>query len=156
MSTLTYLLQAQIDDSIIELDGETLTRPALLVTDGIGITYACDVRIDDYDEPLRNVPVAANNNALTYAEAGSAVRLRRDATGRWQVVGFSKNKPGTWIQIEVDLDTYALGGDGTAVAVGISAKPFTYGQLATFGIYGEIPYGAIGIFRGEELMEIRS
>jgi len=37
----------------------------------------------------------------------------------------------------------------------ISARPLGYGELADFGGYGMVPYGAVAIFRGDTLLELR-
>lgn len=152
MSLLTYLTQAEIRDAAAEMDGKVLTRPALLVTDGSAETYACDVDCG-LGQPLRNVPIAPGNRALVYADVGAAVRLRRDTAGRYEVVGFSKTQPGTYTRIEVDIATAAL---GAPQSVGIRSRPLTYEELATLGGgYGIAPYGAVGIFQGDTLIEVR-
>lgn len=152
MSILTYLTQAEIRKAADELDGKILTRPALLVTDGLSMIYAVDVDIGQ-ENPLRNVPIARANRDLLYAETGAAVRLRRTESGRYEVSGFSQEAPGTYIRIPVHLETFVL---GPAVDVTLTGRPLTYGELATIGGgYGVCPYGAIGIFRGGILQEIR-
>ncbi len=170
MSTLTYLTQAVLRDSKAELDGKILTRPALLVTDGLVVTYAVDVDIGlvdatGYDTTLdllnvnitgsilRNVPLARGNDSLVYADVGNAVRLRRTTSGRYEVIGFSLQKPGTNIRIPVDLDDYSFGPieDRT-----LTARAFTLGELQDYGGgFGVIPFGATGLFRGATLLEIR-
>ncbi len=153
MSLLTYLTQAEIRDAQAELDGKVLTRPALLVTDGGAEVYACDVDIGE-DEPLRNVPIAAGNRALVYADVGAAVRLRRSESGRYEVAGYSKSHPGTYTRVAVDLGDRTL---GAPQAAGWSSRPLTYGELATLGGgYGIAPYGAVGIYQGDTLVEVRS
>lgn len=152
MSILTYLTRAEIRAAAAEIDGKTLTRPALLASDGSALTYCVDVDIG-YEYPLRNVPLAAGNRELVYAEVGAAVRLRRSPSGRYEVVGFSKREPGTYTRIPVDV---AAGTFGTPVAVGLSSRLLGYGELATFGGYGLVPYGAIAVFKGETLLEIRT
>lgn len=152
MSLLTDLAQAEIRDAKDEIDGKVLTRPALLVTDSVAETYACDVDIAQTN-PLRNVPIAPGNRALVYADVGAAVRLRRNTAGRYEVIGFSKTQPGTWTRIEVDVATAAL---GAPQSVGLHSRALTYAELATIGGgYGTAPYGAVGIFHGESLIEVR-
>lgn len=171
MSTLTYLTSAVMRDAKAELDGKVLTRPALLITDGVSVTYAVDVDIGlvnttGYDQTLdlanaaingttlRNVPLARGNDALVYADVGNAVRLRRGASGRYEVIGFSLQKPGTNIRVPVDLGAATFGPieDHT-----LTARPFTFGELALYGGgFGSIPWGATGVFRGAVLIEIRS
>jgi hypothetical protein len=45
MSVLTYLTETQITDAAAEIQGKTLTRPALLATDGNVLIYVVDVDI---------------------------------------------------------------------------------------------------------------
>lgn len=153
MSILTYITQAEIRAAAEELDGKILTRPALLVTDGLSMLYAVDVDIGQ-ESPLRNVPIARANRDLLYAEVGAAVRLRRSESGRYEVSGFSQEAPGTFIRIPVSLTTFVL---GPASDETLSARPLTYVELGTIGGgYGVCPYGAIGIFKGGILQEIRA
>lgn len=168
MSTLTWLTEAVVRDGRSELDGKVLTRPALLVTDGVSVIYAVDVDIGivdttGYDQALdlenatrlgsilRNVPIARGNDALIYADVGAAVRLRRTASGRYEVVGFSQQMPGKNIRIPVDLADYTFGDieDRTT-----TSRPLTLEELQIYGVFGDIPFGAIAIFRGSVLIRI--
>jgi len=151
MSLLTYLTQAEIRDAAEELDGKILTRPALLVTDGANLLYAVDVDIGQ-KSPLKNVPIARGNRDLLYADAGNACRLRRSASGQYEVVGFSKEQPGTYTRVAVDLGDLTL---GPVEDISITARPLQYGELVDFGGYGMTPYGAVAIFRGGTLLELR-
>ncbi len=154
MSLLTNFSQAQIDASQTELDGKILSRPALLVTDGIALVYAVDVDIGEGGRVLKNVPLARANRDLLYAEAGNACRLRRSTNGKFEVVGFSKELPGRYDRFPVDLGTFAI---GPTQAFGLDARPLSYGELADRpGGYGAVPYGATGLFRGGELIEVKS
>lgn len=154
MTLLVNLTQAQIDANRTELDGKVLTRPALLVTDGTALTYAVDVDIGHADRVLRNVPIARANRDLLYAEPGAPVRLRRSSDGRFEVVGFSQEMPGTFTRFAVDLGTLAFGPleDLTLTAIAVS-----YGALATTGAgYGAVPYGVVAVSRGGALIELRT
>lgn len=154
MSLLTSITQAQIDANRTELDGKVLTRPALLVTDGEARVYAVDVDIGQAGAVLKNVPLARANHELLYAEPGNACRLRRTAGGRFEVVGFSKEMPGRYERFAVDLATLSF---GPIQLLGLDARPLGYDELATVGGgYGAAPYGATGLFRGSELLEVRA
>lgn len=176
MSVLSYLTTAAIRDGIQTLEGEVLTRPALLKTDRVSLTYACDVRIST-DNPqgehwsegadpvldpryservLRTVPIASANKDLIYADVGAAVTLARSATGRFEVVGFAKRKPGKRTRVAVDLSALTA---GAPEDVGIISRPLTLGELAdpAFGAgFGTVPFGAYAIFRGATLIAVRS
>jgi len=166
---LTYLIRAELDQAKREIDGTILTRPTLLVTDGLALTYGCDVDVgvknidsntgDEVVAPLRNVPIAANSRDLIYSDAGTAVRLRRSESGRWEVTGLSKRRPGTYTRVPVHIPDPSFGPIpydlGPAVEVGLVARALTYDELAIFGGYGVVPYGATGIFRDGTLIELR-
>jgi hypothetical protein len=49
MPVLTDLASAEVKRNVRTLYGKTLTRPALLVSEGIGAVYACDVNIGPTD-----------------------------------------------------------------------------------------------------------
>ncbi len=196
-----------------ELNGKVLTRPALVVTDGDGLTYAVDVDIgssvpgglildgqwnadtndpelptansdnrghyfrvsvagngyevgnwvmsdgtawvrltDLFESTLRNVSLARANVDLIYAEVGNPCRLRRTTNGRWEVVGFSKEMPGTYTRFAVNLADLSF---GPVEDLSVDARPLTYAELASLGGYGTVPYGAVGVFIGGVLQEIR-
>jgi hypothetical protein len=154
MSLLTSLTQAQIEANQTELDGKVLTRPALLVTDGDALVYAVDVDIGNAAQVLRNVPLARANRELMYAEPGNPVRLRRTADGRFEVVGFSREMPGTFERFAVDLGTLSF---GPLENLSLDAVAVQYADLATLsGGYGVVPYGVTAIYRGGVLIELRS
>lgn len=154
MSVLTYLTQAQIDANQTELDGKVLTRPALLVTDGDALVYAVDVDIGNAEQVLRNVPLARANRDLLYAEPGNPVRLRRTTDGRFEVVGFSREMPGSYERFPVDLGDFSF---GAMESLTLDAVAVAYGDLATLGGgYGVVPYGVTAIYRGGVLIELRS
>ncbi len=140
-----------VADGRNELDGKVLTRPALLVSDGDGLTYAVDVDIGK-DQPLKNVPLARANVDLIYAEVGNPCRLRRTANGMWEVVGFSKEMPGTYVRFPVSLVDFSF---GPVEDLSLDARPLTYEELIEYGGYGVVPYGAVGIFKGGVLLEIK-
>lgn len=151
MSVLVNFAQAEIRDAAQELDGKILTRPALLVTDGVNLIYAVDVDIG-LAAPVKNVPIARGNFDLLYADAGNACRLRRSASGQYEVVGFSKELPGTYFRCAVDLTELTL---GAIEDITISAHTVTLGELATFVSFGMTPLEATAIFRGSTLLELR-
>jgi hypothetical protein len=162
MSTLAYLTQAVLRDQKAELDGKVLTRPELLVTDGLNVIYAVDVDIgivtpSGYDAAqdlvdanvlgtvLHNVTIARGNRDLIYADVGAAVRLRRTASGQYEVVGFSQEMPGKQVRIPVDLEDFTF---GDLQDLTMSSRRLTLAELATNGGFGTVPFGAIAIYRG--------
>lgn len=151
-NVLANLTQAQIAANIVTINGKTLSRPTLLATDGVAIIYVVNVDIGQKSY-LYNVPVSRTNRDLILADAGTAVELTRDASGAWEVTGFADEAPGTYTSFTVDLGTFAF---GSVVDHSILARPLTYAELATYGGYGIVPYGAIGTFVGGVLVEINS
>ncbi len=152
MSLLTYVTNAAIRDAAVELDGKILTRPALLVSDGLNLVYAVDVDIGQ-SAPLKNVPIARGNRDLLYAEVGNAARLRRSLSGQYEVIGFTKELPGTYTRVEVCIDDGILGAieDRT-----IEGRIVTLGELADFGAgFGSTPLEAVAIYQGSTLLELR-
>lgn len=170
MSILSNIVEAEVRDAKDTLEGKTLTRPALLFTDGINVTYAVDVDIGQEGKinvngdigilPLKNVPISANNGELRYADIGQAVILKKSDMGHWEVSGFGKTMPGTFFMVPVTMPDYCLGvpvpviGDPTEL--GIEVRVLTYEELATYGTYGEVPYGAVAVFENGTLTEIRA
>lgn len=172
MSMLVNITQAEIRGAAKELDGKVLTRPLRSLTDGISLIYVVDVEIGE-GKILRNVPIARANRELIYAETGAAVRLRRTESGGYEVVGFSKKAPGKYMAIPVSISPIQFGHAGSLpgslpaipvieVSVGepidrtVTGRVLTYSELSALGTYGVTPYGAIGIYQGSELQEIKA
>lgn len=167
MSVLTYLTQAAIRDSIQSLEGEMLTRPALIRADGPNITYAADVKIGGYDDPLRNVPVAMGNRDLIYADVGQAVTLTRSTCGTFEITGFAKKKPGTRMRIAVYLGTIngATPGQpgippsvGPAIDSGLRVYRLTIADMGSLPYapdgWGSLPLGSYALYRGNVLVNL--
>lgn len=173
-ATLTDLTQAVVNSNVTVLQGQVVTRPALLVSDGTNTTYACDVDVamptldGKYDQTtldltgvpgtdhyvvddsittgtiLRNVPVANNNGQLRYADIGNAVVLQRSTTGQWQITGFSQQIPGTHTRVPVDLGASEI---GNIIDLSITGRRLTFLELSTIGGgFGVCPFGASGLF----------
>lgn len=180
MSTVTYIVDGMIREDNDTMDGKVLSRPALIYTDGINVTYACDVDVGlegEIDEngtigilPMKNVPIAANNMSLMYAEVGNAVTLTKSRAGHWEITGFAKTMPGSFFILPVSISNvcYSVplvsGGEvtpptiiiGTGIEISVVTRVLTYEELSIYGTYGLIPYGALGVFQGDDLVEIRS
>lgn len=158
MSMLTYLVDAEIRDNKTTLEGKTLTRPILFLGDALNTTYAVNVDIGE-GQIMYDVPVAAGNNELRYAEIGSPVVLTRNEAGRWMVTAFSKVLPGTFTRVPVNVPDWSFGipeySLGTIENLGVEVRALTYGELATMGGYGTLAYGAVALYRGGALVEIQ-
>ncbi len=145
-----------------ERDGKTTSRPALLITDGVNMTYGVNVQLDDdASTELLGVPIARANRDIFYgAEVGSPCRLRRTASGQWEVVGFSRSMPGTFHSIPVTVPNFVLG-PASATVIGapvdqtLSVRPVTFGDLATLGGFGIVPLGVLAAYRGGVFQEYR-
>jgi hypothetical protein len=150
-SILTYLTMTDIRDAAPEVQGKILTRPALLVTDGVSVVYACDVDIGR-DAPLRNVPISSGAQNLIYAEAGNAVTVRKTTSGQYTIVGFSKEMPGTYIRVPVSI---VNGSFGASSDITITSRPLTLAELAIYaGGFGNIPLGAVATFQSGIIIRI--
>jgi hypothetical protein len=154
LSNVLRVAQKAVTSAANEINGKILTRPQLLVTDGDARVYCVDVDIGLTGDAgtLRNVPLARANRELVYADVGNVARLRRTSSGQWEVVGFSKEGPGTYVRFPVSLTNFTF---GPIEDLSVQARPLTYAELATLGGYGVVPYGAVGIFVGGVLQEIR-
>lgn len=144
-----------------EVDARTTSRPQLLVTDGVSFTYGVNVVVDDTEIELIGVPIARANRDIFYgAEVGSPCRLRPTASGQWEVVGFSRQMPGTFTQIPVVVPPFQLG-PASATTIGapidrtFAVRALTLGDLAAYGGFGVVPLGALGAFRGGAFEEFR-
>jgi hypothetical protein len=141
------------------IEAEVLTPPALLSSGDEAAVWACDVKLSASAEIVRAVPIATASSETIYAtiaaesgSSGSAVTVHRDPrTGRMEIVGFAKRKPGEYKWQDVNLDT-AVGGAITDET--LSSRYLTYAELDTYGDYGTIPYDAVGVFRGSTLIEV--
>lgn len=146
INTVERVVRTVVSDLADEINGKVLTRPALLVTDGVSQVYAVDVDIGQ-GEALRNVPLARGNREISYADIGNACRLRRTASGQYEVIGFSKEAPGTYTRVLVNLSTLQLTG---IVDLSVTTELVPYGSL----VYGTTPYGASAIYKGGTLTRI--
>jgi hypothetical protein len=168
MSHLTYLVNAQIKDARLELNGKTISRPTLMVTDGTVQIYACDVDIgvkdpsgneqvtnlvDDFNTVLYNVPIARAGYELIYADVGAAVRLRKSVSGQYQIVGYSDEMPGTYTRIPVNIQNFTI---GLTQNLGLTARALTLEELHTFGGFGTVAFGSIAVYQGSTLLRIQA
>ena len=109
------------------------------------------LKLAGLSEVLRNVPISRANADVMYADVGNAVRLRRSVNGQYEVVGFSKELPGTYTRIAIDIEDYSF---GVIEDLSIQVRPLAYDELATYGGYGVLPYGAIVKFIGGVVQEV--
>lgn len=181
MPVLTDLASAAVKRGVKTLYGTVYSRPALLVTDGINLTYACDVeigaldptgRIDQYKRSLTGLPgqgswnldssltintilhnvlIARGNRDLIYADIGNPVTLSRNASGQWEVTGFSIEQPGTWTLVPVHIGSNTL---GPILDASVTSRRLTLEELGTWKPFGQIPLGASAIFVGGVLVRI--
>lgn len=159
MSILTNITDARISDRRTEISGKTTTRPVLWGGDeALNEIYVVNVDIGE-EETLRDVAVAQGNNELRYAEVGSPVTLQKVA-GHWTVVGFSKTMPGSYKRVGVTVPSFDFGlptyTTDPPVTVSFEVRALTYGELGEYGTYGDgfTPYGGLGRFQDEEIVEI--
>jgi hypothetical protein len=137
--SIKKIIDMYIDQAQGQIIGTTASPFYQLYDDSSGWVWAVDVDIGQ-PEVLRAVPVATNNRDLFYAEQGKAVALRREG-GRWVVVGLSKTGIGTqhilYVCFTDDIPTIV-----DEETRGYIVRALTYGELAAYGGYGVVPYGA--------------
>jgi hypothetical protein len=136
--------------------GVTTSYPALLKSDGLNLTYTVNVMITFVasQEEMKNVPIAEAAGAVFYADVGSAVQLTKiPLTGKYEVTGFSKFKPGFLRRYAVDCGTGLI---GAVVVSTLSTRMLSLGELKSYGGgFGSCPLSAFGLFRGTTLVELR-
>lgn len=181
MPVLTDFASARIRRNAKTLYGKTLSRPALLVSDGLQAIYACEVdigptdptgRINQYKDFLRglaeqdettledlltvntvlhNVVLARNNAELIYADIGSPVKLERTESGQWQITGLSIEQPGTYFMVPVRLSNKTI---GTALDLSLVTRRLSLGEMGILAPFGQLPFGSSGIFIGDTLAKV--
>ena len=153
---LRQLLAERITAQHDTIRGEILTNPRLTIYDTANqAMHVADVMLTGATI-VSSVPIAANNQDLLYATAGSPVRLRRSASGRLEIVGLDKRGIGNTYNYTVSMTLLTSISALTAIIVtsgatsGFSTRALTYGELAsaTSGGYGTTPYGAWALVNG--------
>lgn len=142
MSLLTNITQAQIDASQTELDGKIpdATSAAGHRRGGARLCRRCGYR-RKWPGPQERAACPLTGICSTPRPAMPAACGARRVAGS-EVVGFSKELPGRYDCFPVDLGLLAI---GPTQALGLDARPLTYGELADRpGGYGTVPYGATG------------
>ena len=106
--------------------------------------WACNVDIGQA-EVLRAVPVASNNREIIYAEIGKPVYLKRMVGNKYSITGLAKTQISTihYLYVSFADDIFSIVDEEY---VGFTIRPLTYGELADYGGYGVVPYGARGKF----------
>lgn len=153
---VTGFVSTLIRDTTPTLEAEVTSNPMLIKSDGKNVTYACNVRLIDYgDTELKAVPIATANESIAYAiGVGCAVSLSRSpATGKMEITGFCKRKPGRFRTKAVDLST---GVADPTVDLTLTVRPLTFGELKDYGGgFGFCPFGACAVFKGGIFVEVR-
>lgn len=130
MSNLRRLIRQEVQSREQLIVGTTLADPFYNVFDTATNPphprWITDVNIGS-NTPLFNVPVKAGaNGSRSYAKLGSAVLLKRNAQGRFEVIG-----PGDRVAGFVIKKTYTF---GNATAVTSATEGFTF-RRETFEFY---------------------
>jgi hypothetical protein len=154
---ITDLIAAKITGSTIYTTGKVMSTPALLVTDGTGLVYACDVDIgllntDGSPALLRNVPIAAGLGVVFYAQQGTAVNLTRSASGQYRITGLSATQPGTYIRVPVNVQTAEF---GAPIDYSLTLVKIPLGDFPSYpGGFGGVPLGASAMYQGGVFLRI--
>ena len=118
-------------------------------------TWAADVDIGE-DNVLRSVPIApaAQNDVLRWGQAGTGVALQKIGQDKYTIMGVAPMKLSLNHVIYVDMTEY-IGSVVRKELTGRVVRLLTYGELADYGGYGAVPYGAYGHFNpAGELIEL--
>jgi hypothetical protein len=140
MSNLTKFVAREIRNQRELIVGTVVADQTLINFDGSGGAgsgvFVCDVEIGS-NNLLRKIPIKAAGNRF-YAQRGQTVLLRRNAAGRYEVIG-----PGDRLSQAVQTVTYDLstgaGGAPTATGFTFVVRPLEY--YATLA--GASPSGVI-------------
>lgn len=115
---------------------------------------------------LRNVTIARGNQELIYADVGTPVTVNKTASGKWEITGFSIEKPGTYKLYQVSIPELYFGPlEGYAptpppvvvnppLDFSIETRQLTFEELGEFEPFGALPFGASAIYMGGELIRI--
>jgi hypothetical protein len=115
---------------------------------------------------MRNVTIARGNQELIYADIGTAVELTKTQSGKWEVTGFSIERPGTYILIPVSIPELTFGPIEFPPPItppitihppfngSVETRQLTFGELGEYEPFGALPFGASAIFVGGRLAGI--
>ncbi len=93
---------------------------------GSGVMWVVDVEIGS-NRPMLNVPVkASGDGGRFYAQDGAAVLLRRNASGRFQVVGPGDRANAPMVTSEYDLATLQQIGVDSSLGASRVLEPFEF------------------------------
>lgn len=127
-SLLKRLIRREVDGNRELIVGRVLSDPRLTDFDSLGGgRWVVDVEIGGANY-LRNVPVKALGENRFYAQLGQTVSLRRNAQGRFEVVGPGDRLSQPLRTIEYDL---ATGVGGAPVTSGFVFERVAFSYYAT-------------------------
>jgi hypothetical protein len=136
--------------------GTTVSNIRQLYDDSRHWVWCVDVALPGQDEPLKNVPIAANNRDLFYAEQGRAVELTLAGDNKWAVTGLAKSVLGLTHLIAMSFGENLVTVLSKTVQ-GYAVRPLTFGELGALAPdgFGQLPFGIQGRFAaGGDLMEL--
>ncbi|MGH3995846.1 MAG: hypothetical protein ACRDTJ_00095 [Pseudonocardiaceae bacterium] len=139
-SNLKKLIRREVDTQRQTLVGRVISEMRIADVDGNGSgVFVCQVEIGA-NRRLIDVPVKSQRGR-NFAQLGQTVLLRRNAQGRYEVIG-----PGDRISTPVEIRTYDL---ATQVNTGSTDFGFSY-QRVPFDFYQTLSVGApLGVLWGD-------
>ena len=160
------LVDEQIDSRSTEKTGFIVGPPRIENLGGKD-TWVADVDVGQGEELLESVPISQYAQQFRHADAGTPVKLARNAAGLWQVISRAYTKVGNMnvstlnLETEGFLYTYGLSLDSggkpktqqgatfvppapATSTSGWNHVPLTYGEMTP---YGSKPYGGIKSIR---------
>ncbi len=115
--------------------------------DGAATGGAADPGADQNEFPvILNVPVSTSARGLgRFRYLNHPVEMQISETGRVEVVGLSKRGPGFVHKVKVSVSSGAVI-PGSEQTLGSFQATLEYGDIATAGGYGTVPYGAVAVY----------
>lgn len=82
-------------------------------------------------KPLRNIPIKSINGSMFYAQRGQTVQIRKNALGRWQIVGPGDRLATTLVTKEYDLGSGSQVGNDINQGFTFQRQPYEFYQGPT-------------------------
>lgn len=137
MRNLKRLIRREVDSQREIIVGRVISEMQLVDFDGQGAgVFVCQVEIGSNNR-LQGVPVKSQRGR-NYAQLGQTVVLRRNAQGRYEIIG-----PGDRVSTAVEEKTYDLTTQNnvTTVDIGFTFERVPFSHYATLS--GGAPLGVL-------------
>lgn len=138
VARLKRLLRREIAAQQQLLVGKVISEMRIVDFDGSGAgVFVADVEIGA-NNFLQGLPVKYNNGGRNYASLGQTVALKRNAQGRYEIIGPGDRLSTPVEEVAYDLTTQA---GGAGVSTGFGSERVAYSFYATLD--GTAPLGVL-------------